>query len=621
MTDKKNNLSVDSLYETILNSIEIGNHEKTTECLSSIPNIESNFLRVYHNRKKEGAFYTRDSIADFIVTQCLILFLNNYLKRDTIDTVDDIYKLNKEERNKIKERLLTLKVLDPACGTGVFLLSAIKIIVRLLTTLEPDFDSEEINFNVFKNLFGSEINPNARKLCILKLFRFYNDNNNSNDSKLISILKSNITLEDSLVRKKDFKFDLIIGNPPYGNILDNNQKNRLKSENIFYNDVYCAFLLKSLDWTKGIIGYIVPKSFLLRQGYVKFRQDLFSKANLLKIYDVGPNLFAKATNEVQILFYENKSDLIKDIEVYQYPNTEIVKYTAQKVDALRVCFNITCPLSAHAKKIYAYIPDLNCPYCNSKTIALNRIRIKPDKKILNIVNKIEKSGDVNYLNIERIPDMIRGEEANGLKQVRALIEENTNNNCYFIKARGDFNYYYFTKDKSFDIEKADPKILKGTNFEFYTNPKLLIKHNSIFPQSVFSKEKVCFTSSIYSIINDDYVELKYINAILNSSLMQYYCLYAINNQENTTINLNQYMIRHLPIKNASPDQKKTLSKKVQDIINALLETNGKLNGIIINDIKQIERIIFELYEIDGNEREMIISDIKNRISFYQKIYQ
>jgi hypothetical protein len=621
MKDKEKDLSVDSLYETILNSIETGNHEKTMACLSSIPNIESNFLRVYHNKKKEGAFYTRYSIADFIITQGLILFFDNYLEKYKIDTIDDIYKLNKEGREKIKERLLNFSLLDPACGTGVFLLTAFKIILGLLKTLEPGSDLEEIKFHIYKNLFGSEINQNARKLCILKLFSLYNDKNNSYDSRLLSILNSNITLEDSLARKKDFKFDLIIGNPPYGNILDKNQKARLKSENIFYNDVYCAFILKSLNWTKGIIGYLVPKSFLLRQGYVKFRQDLFSKANLLKIYDVGPNLFAKATNEVQILFYEKKGDTIKDIEVFQYPNTEIVKYGAQKVDTLRVCFNKTCPLSAHAKKIYAYIPELNCPYCNSKTIALNRIRIKPDKKILNLINKIEKSGDVNYLNIERIPNMIRGEEAKGLQQVRALIEENTNNSCYFIKAKEDFNYYYFTKDKSFDIEKADPRILKGTNFEFYTNPKLLIKHNSIFPQSIFSKEIVCFTSSIYSIISDDYVELKYINAILNSSLMQYYCLYGINNQQNTTINLNQYMIRHLPIKNASSGQKKTLSEKVQNVINNLLKSNGKLNGKIIQKLKQIEGIIFELYEIDGNEREMIVSDIKNRIDFFKKVYQ
>ena len=102
--------------------------------------------------------------------------------------------------------------------------------------------------------------------------------------------------------------------------------------------------------------------------------------------------------------------------------------------------------------------------------------------------------------------------------------------------------------------------------------------------------------------------------------MQYYCLYN-KNQQNTTINLNQYMIRHLPVKNAFQDQKKTLSEKVQYVINALLKSNGKLNGKIIQELKQMEDIIFELYEIDGNEREMIVSEIKNRIDFFKKVYQ
>jgi hypothetical protein len=290
------------------------------------------------------------------------------------------------------------------------------------------------------------------------------------------------------------------------------------------------------------------------------------------------------------------------------------------VDSQRICFNKSCPLSAHEKKIYAYVPDLTCPFCHSNTLALNRIRVKPNNKILSIINKIEARGDLNYLNIERIPSMIRGEEDKGLKKVLDLVEQNTINSCYFIKAKGDFKYYYFKKDKSFDIENIDPKILKGNNFEYYTTPKLLIKHNSIFPQSIFSKENVCFTSSIYSIISDDHVELKYINALLNSSLMQFYCLYGINNQQTTTINLNQYMIRHLPIVNAPIIEKNLISELVQLIIYSLMETNGIYTKKNIEDIKSLENIVFDLYKMEYNERELIISDIKSRIAYYKRIY-
>jgi hypothetical protein len=620
MKENEKLLKVNLIFDSVLNSIETGDHRIISESFKELNRIETDFLDEYSNRKKEGAYYTRDSVSDFIVSQVIMIFFSKYLKINQISSLNDIYNMNGDLKFKIVQKLLDFSILDPACGSGVFLLSAANVVYNLLHNLEPELEITDIKWYILKNLFGSEINDYARKLCIMKLFRWYFTKNGLDNSKIFSILKSNILLEDSLERKKSVKYDLIIGNPPYGNILDKNQKDRLKSENIFYNDIYCAFVLKSLEWTDGVIGYLVPKSFLLRQGYVRFRKNLLSLANLLKIYDIGPNLFVKATNEVQILIYENKSESVKDIEVYRYPNTEIIKYPAQKVDSLRVCFNKTCPLSFHTKKIYVYTPDLICPHCNSKTIALNRIRIKPNKVILKLVTKIEALGDVNYLSIERIPNMIRGEEDKGLKSVMNLIEDNTSNSCFFIKAKGDFNYYYFNKDKSFDIEKLNPQILKGNNFEYYTNPKLLIKHNSIYPQSVFSKEKVCFTSSIYSVISDDHIELKYINAILNSSLMQFYCLYGINNQVNTTINLNQYMIRHLPIRNAPYDRKKKLSELVQSLISSLLESNGIYNKQILSEIREIEDNVFDLYDLGKIERDIIVSDIKNRVPFYKKVY-
>jgi len=621
MREKEKLEKIEEIYKSILNSIETHNHKEISNSLKKLSNIEAEFLEEHRSRKKEGAYYTQRNVSDFMVSQGLSLFLSNILKDTQFNNLNDIFKLEDRVRKVCEQKLLNASIFDPACGSGVFLLSSANQICQIIKKLHSEFDLNKIKLEILDNLYGSEINDSARKLCILKLFKWcYNDSNPYN-SRLLSTLESNILLEDSLEKSSKFKFDLIIGNPPYGNILDVNQKKKLKLENIFYNDIYCAFLLKSLAWTDGIIGYLVPKSFLLRQGYVKFRQNLFSNANLLKIYDIGPNLFKKATNEVQIVFYEKKLNSLKDLNIYQYPNSKITKYQKQNVDSLRICFNSMCSLSSHKKKIYAYTYDRTCPYCDSKTTPLNRIRIKTNREIINLINKIELTGDLNYLSIKHIPNMIRGEEDKGLKQILSLIEKNTNNSCFFIKAKEDFDYYNFKRNKSFNIKMANPKILKGKNFEFYINPKLLIKHNSIFPQSVFSKENVCFTSSIYSIISDDHVELKYINAILNSSLIQYYCLYGINNQQNTTINLNQYMIRHLPIKNASPDQKKTLSEKVQTIIRFLIDSNGKLDDKAIQLSREIDDLIFKLYDITDDERELIISTIKNQVGFYKKIYE
>ncbi|MHA2290362.1 MAG: HsdM family class I SAM-dependent methyltransferase [Promethearchaeota archaeon] len=620
MKIKEKLTKVNLVFETVLNSIETRNHQRITESLSEFEKIEISFLNEYSNRKNEGAYYTRKSISNFIVSRAIELVLNRFLKSNPVNSLKEINTLAMEKRRIIQQKLLNFSVLDPACGSGVFLLSAAEKIYQLLTKFEPEMDIVKIVTHIIKNIYGSEINENARKLCVMKIFRWAYTINTSNASEIFALLNSNILLEDSLAKRGTDRFNIVIGNPPYGNILDKNQKEQLKSENIFHNDIYCAFILKSLEWTDDIIGYLVPKSFLLRQGYVLFRKNLLALANLLEIYDFGPNLFANATNEVQILFYEKKAKNVKDLKIYRFPNTKTINYTAQKVDSLRICFNKACSLSAHAKKIYVYTSDLKCPYCNSKTTALNRIRIKPNKIIIDLINKIEENGDLNYLNINRTPKMIRGEEDKGLKHITKFIEENASNSCYFIKAKGDFNYYYFTKDKSFNIEVVDPKILKGNNFEFYIKPKLLIKHNNIFPQSIFTKEKVCFTSSIYSVIDDDHVELKYINAILNSSLMQYYSLYGINNQQNTTINLNQYMIRHLPIINSPTDQKNEISNLVQIIIDSLLDNNGNYGKEILSQIREVDKIIFDLYGLESGEREMIIKDIKNRIEYFRNIY-
>jgi len=381
MREKEKLEKVEEIYESILNSIETQNHKEISDSFKMLSNIEAGFLEEHQSRKKEGAYYTQKSISDFMISQGLSLLLNKNLKGTQFNNLNDIFKLEDSVRKVCEQKLLNASIFDPACGSGVFLLSSANQICKTIKKLNSEFDINNIKLEILENLYGSEINDSARKLCILKLFKWCYNESNPYNSGLLSTLESNILLEDSLEKSSKFKFDLIIGNPPYGNILDIDQKKKLKLENIFYNDIYCAFLLKSLAWTDGIIGYLVPKSFLLRQGYVIFRENLLSIANLLRIYDVGPNLFKKATNEVQIVFYEKKLNSLKDLNIYQYPNIKITKYQKQNVDSLKICFNSMCPLSSHKKKIYAYTWDRTCPYCDSKTTPLNRIRIKTNREI------------------------------------------------------------------------------------------------------------------------------------------------------------------------------------------------------------------------------------------------
>ena len=188
-------------------------------------------------------------------------------------------------------------------------------------------------------------------------------------------------------------------------------------------------------------------------------------------------------------------------------------------------------------------------------------------------------------------------------------------------AKDDFKYYHIKGKKSFNLEEINANSLKGENYEYYTGPKLLIKHNNIVPETIFIKGNMCFTSSIYSLLHDDIQELKYLCAMLNSALMQFYCIYGINNQKDTTINLNQYMIRHLPIIDISDNLKLELSSKVDKIINNLKNDQGIFKEETRSLIIGIDDIIFNLYSLTEKESQVIILNLKKRISYFNDIYK
>ncbi|MFW9901113.1 MAG: class I SAM-dependent DNA methyltransferase [Candidatus Thorarchaeota archaeon] len=607
-------------------SIESQDFQQLVELIPLVDVFEENFLNGYLKRKKEGVFYTNKEISDYIVSEALINLINRKFKEYNYNLKDiqnfiDIHKLTDKFKQKLSETLLNVRICDPACGSGGFLLSSADIIYTILKNLNPNQSKLSIKKQILKNLFGFDINENAIKLCILKFLGWYENKRNNSVVRILSILNSNLKMQNSIINSKFPKFDIIVGNPPYGNILNQKEKEILKKEKIFHKDIYCSFLLKALEWSTEVIGFLVPKSFLIRQGYIRFRNKLLSKANILKIYDIGSKMFKTATNEVLIILYESKKRYNnRDLEIFNYPKTKIITYPNQNVDSLRICFDLNCPFSLRAKKLYVYTFKKNCPVCGSSTVELNRIRIKPNEKVYELIEKIEKFGNLNYLNPVDFPKMIRGEEEKGLKLVKENLKNDTNGSCFFISARNDFNYYNFKKIKSFKIEEIDSKILKGNNYEYYLKPKLLIKHNNIIPEAIFTEENVCFTSSIYSLLHDNTDELKYLCAVLNSALIQFYCIYGINNQKDTTINLNQYMIRHLPIINPDNIIKTKIVEKVEKINNLLIIKNQIFSKNIRQLLKEIDKIIFNQYSITEVEKNLIISEVKNQIKHFEAIY-
>jgi len=616
----------DQKFKELIQRIKSGNFQQLKSVFSVIDKIEDNFVSNYRKRKKEGVYYTDEAVSKFIVNEALLLLINKKLRDPNGDSIklqkiEDLSNYDSVFRQKISNYLLCITICDPACGSGIFLLNSIDVIYNVIKRLEPALDAVEIKKKLLKNLYGYDINEQAIDLSILKLLKWYADDERKGLKEVISQLMENFKPRNTLINSNLGKFDIIIGNPPYGNILNKTEKEYLKEESTFYKDIYCAFLIKALNWSNEVVAFLVPKSFLLRQGYIEFRNSFLAKANLLKIIDIGSKLFKNATNEVQIILYENKANNNnRDLNIYDFPEKKIITYKNQKVDSLRICFNSKCPLNLKSKQLYVYTYKKDCPYCSSKTLTINRIRVKPSPPYFKLINKIEKTGDLNYLNPVSFPKMIRGEEDKGLKLVRKKLKNHDKATCFFVSARNDFSYFFINKNKSFNIEEIEAASLKGNNFEYYISPKLLIKHNNIIPETIYTEENVCFTSSIYSLLHHDSNELKFLCSVFNSILIQFYCTYAINNQKNTTINLNQYMIRHIPILNVNNQIKVKLAKKVDEITHLFQENLNKSYEGVKQLLKEIDDIIFTSYSISDDEKQLIITDMKNRIKHFENIY-
>ncbi len=566
------------------------------------------------DKKKIGAFYTESQLADYISKISFNWYLANFLKKfDTYNfkslVIEEIInKLSKENLLKLLQELKKIKILDPACGSGIFLISIAELlfnlqkIIYLKLEIKPQCKIKDLFWRVkteilTNNLYGMDIDNSAIRICEMNLFYWLIKFLDKNDLNSVTIkdlnLKFNLKEQNALLDIKiKYKYDLIIGNPPYGNILKPSEKKKLKNTIFFTNDIYCAFLIQALKLSKGIIGFLIPKSFLLRQNYIELRNFLLSNSLIYKITDLGSKVFKGVTNEVQIFLYEKNG--IKNLhdkkvtKIVDFSDNLINEYSNNQFDQLKICNqNKNCDLYDKQKRFYIYTFEDKCPICQHKTRALNRIRIKLTSEALEIINYIERNSNLNYLNIRDFK-MVRGEEEAPLKEIRKKLQIKENlelrDDYFLINAKYDIENFKIRRNKVVNLSGLSTK----KNILYYKSPKLLIKHNSIYPVSVYVKDKAIFTSSIYSLLGEE-AQLKALSLLLNSKLMKFYCTYGINNQQDTTINLNQYMIRHLPIN--LPENIKSFSK-IYDVI-SFLSKNENVEAKFFMELSDI--IIYQSY--------------------------
>lgn len=294
-------------------------------------------------RKGQGIFYTPRWVVEYIVDNTL----GNWLKE-----LEEKYGIH------AIEKVRGLTVLDPACGSGSFLIYAYQVLAdfyrrlneavaeeqaRLVTratqlqmfeTLEElrHLPQQVLDFPeviLKEHLFGVDLDSEAAEIAAVNLtMQAFAD---SRQKKLPMILNENIKAGNSLIASgnphlrpfdwdkefpavmKDGKFDIVVGNPPWGSFSGREKRSISQEEHDYLASSYSSFrgwpaihscfVEKAIGLLKegGRFGFILPAQVSTLSSYEPLREVILHACDLKEVIYLGEHVFGSVVSPTAII--------------------------------------------------------------------------------------------------------------------------------------------------------------------------------------------------------------------------------------------------------------------------------------------------------------------------------
>jgi len=262
-----------------------------------ISNVYEQFMGE-ENQAKKGAYYTPVFLVDYIIKE----------------TVEDYFAINDKEYN--------CKMLDPACGSGIFLVQALRRMIERYLDINKSVSTGTKGFKDIlrkiaeENIYGIDQDENAINVAVFSVYLAlldYQEPKDIEDFKFPKLLNKNFFTNDFFDPVANFNniiktinFNFILGNPPWkrgaeeGSLFLNYIKERKEREadknsskpqlNISNKEIAQAFLLRTSDFseTQTRCALIVTSKTLYNLNGKKFRQYLLHNYFIDKIFELAP---------------------------------------------------------------------------------------------------------------------------------------------------------------------------------------------------------------------------------------------------------------------------------------------------------------------------------------------
>lgn len=561
-------------------------------------------------RKKDGVFYTPRYITKYIVENTVGTLCQQ--KKHELNIIEEDYIARKfktsDAEEKRKKKLLAtldtyrswlfqLTICDPACGSGAFLNQALEFLItehRYIDELKAKLFGDlmvlsDVETTILENnLFGVDINEEAIEIARLSLWL-----RTARKGRKLNDLSKNIKCGNSLIDdptvagslafnwKEQFPqifdkggFDVIIGNPPYVFAREKITEQDKVYYNKFYEsahyqiNTYLLFVERSnqIVKPKGQVGLIVPNAWLMVSSAMKLREYLLKNTSIQQIVNLFGYSFENVNVETIIVIYVKNVTSDNSIIIKENKGLDFIECNIKSQDSF---------LQEDGFEFKVFSND------QSESIT-QKIKLETDE--LDSIASV-KAGLQAYEVGKGIPKQTRDDVTNRPYDYNFKFDDNTHK---YLDGKDVSRY--LVKWSGLYLKYGDHLAAPRT-FDLFSGPKIIVREiTGLLPRciiSTYSEEIYLFNRSNIAIVErpGSAYSLKYILAILNSSLMSYYFF------KNTPKSVRQIFpkvilqdLKKFPIKKPTGDYEAQVVLEVDK----LLSLNDQMFHITNQFIKLLE---------------------------------
>jgi len=579
-------------------------------------------------RKKDGIFYTPQYITKYIVENSIKNWLDDKRKElgeddlpklNEKDYIFDIAKKNytKNYRKHIefwqqyREAVRNIKIIDPACGSGAFLITAFEFLLNYNKYLDDkifdlvgtsDLFSDRTKEILQNNIFGVDLNKESVEITKLSLWLKTADKN-----KTLASLENNIKCGNSLIDdpeiaenlafnwEKEFPeifanggFDIVVGNPPY--VLcqpSNTSEQTLK----FYNgfevssykiDLYHLFFEKGIILSKNnaYISFITPNTYLVNKYNLKLREFIL-----------------KNTQIKEIINYKNI--------VFEDANVDVSTIILKKINSSNESIKIL--LSSK----------------NENKIILEKNQndwLKDSERIFNL----KKEFPINFSNCISLKEIAKTYFGIQAFDKKSSISSKKENEKYLpmIDGADIFRYQIAKYNQYFNF--IDDNIKSGGDYKVYEKERIVVRQIGKTPIIGYCGANILTSNTIYNIFSTtDEFDLKYLFTLLNSKLLKKYWEYKYNDNKNLFPKIKGYQLDDLPLVNISLEKQQPFIEKADKMLSLngeLQDLSQKFQRMLLRkfDLEKLSTKLQEWYLLDFSDFIKELKRLKVKLSLSQE---